>query len=126
MPGHLYDGDSPHRLRCPSCRTVGEKALYFTNVDRTVHISHKAVDRPGECRTDLDIFLDYAKRTEFKDKDVNDLIPWKTPEEAFEAWNKLSAGRPCDYTGLSYDLLTRGLRIQWPYNEQNPHGAPNA
>ncbi|TFA99559.1 Nitrate reductase [Trichoderma ghanense] len=100
----------------------GEKTGCFTNVDRTVHISHKAVDPPGECRPDLDIFLDYARRMGFKDKDGNDLMPWKTSEEVFEAWKKLSAGRPCDYSGLSYDRLTGGSGIQWPCNEQNPHG----
>lgn len=100
----------------------GEKTGCFTNVDRTVHISHKAVDPPGECRSDFDIFVDYAKRMGFRDKDGNDLISWRQPEEAFEAWKKLSAGRPCDYTGLSYDRLTGGSGIQWPCNEQNPHG----
>ena len=39
----------------------GEKTGTFTNVDRTVHISDKAVEPPGEARTDLDIFLDYAR-----------------------------------------------------------------
>ncbi|KAL2015210.1 hypothetical protein VTK56DRAFT_6062 [Thermocarpiscus australiensis] len=100
----------------------GEKTGTFTNADRTVHISHKAVDPPGEAKADLDIFLDYAKRMGFKDKDGNDLLPWKTPEEVFEAWKKVSAGRPCDYTGLSYERLTGGSGIQWPCNETNPHG----
>jgi anaerobic selenocysteine-containing dehydrogenase len=100
----------------------GEKTGCFTNVDRTVHISHKAVDPPGECKSDLDIFLDYAKRMEFKDKDGNDLIPWTESEQVFEAWKKMSAGGPCDYTGLSYERLTGGSGIQWPCNNQNPHG----
>ncbi|KXX77641.1 Nitrate reductase [Madurella mycetomatis] len=100
----------------------GEKTGCFTNVDRTVHISHKAVDPPGEARSDLDIFLDYSRRMGFKNKDGEDLLPWTKPEEVFEAWKKLSAGRPCDYTGLSYDLLTGGSGIQWPCNAENPHG----
>jgi anaerobic selenocysteine-containing dehydrogenase len=100
----------------------GEKTGCFTNADRTVHISHKAVDPPGECKSDLDIFLDYARRMGFKDKDDNDLLPWRTPEEVFEAWKKASAGRPCDYTGLTYDLLTGGSGIQWPCNAKSPHG----
>ncbi|WP_418606360.1 molybdopterin-dependent oxidoreductase [Georgenia sp. SUBG003] len=36
--------------------TWGEKAGTFTNADRTVHLSEKAVDPPGEARPDLDIF----------------------------------------------------------------------
>ena len=40
----------------------GEKTGCFTNVDRTVHLSHQAVEPPGEARSDFDIFLDYARR----------------------------------------------------------------
>ena len=43
----------------------GEKTGTFTNVDRTVHLSEKAVEPPGEARSDLDIFLDYARRMDF-------------------------------------------------------------
>ena len=42
--------------------TWGEKTGTFTNADRTVHLSEKAVDPPGEARPDLDIFLDFARR----------------------------------------------------------------
>ncbi len=42
--------------------TWGEKTGCFTNVDRTLHLSEKNVDPPGQARSDLDIFLDYARR----------------------------------------------------------------
>jgi ferredoxin-nitrate reductase len=100
----------------------GEKTGCFTNADRTVHISHKAVNPPGAACSDLDIFLDYANRMGFQDKDGAPLIKWKTPEEAFEAWKVCSKGRPCDYSGLSYKKLTGGSGIQWPCNEQFPEG----
>jgi ferredoxin-nitrate reductase len=100
----------------------GEKTGCFTNADRTVHISHKAIDPPGEARSDFDIFLDYATRMDFRDKDGNALIKWRTPEEAFEAWKICSKGRPCDYSGLSYEKLSQGSGIQWPCNEQYPDG----
>ncbi|HLP74999.1 MAG TPA: molybdopterin dinucleotide binding domain-containing protein, partial [Bacteroidales bacterium] len=100
----------------------GEKTGCFTNVDRTVHISNKAVDPPGEARSDFDIFLEYCRRMEFRDKDGNPLIKWKTPEEAFEAWKACSKGRPCDYSGITYEKLSRGNGIQWPCNEEHPDG----
>jgi ferredoxin-nitrate reductase len=100
----------------------GEKTGCFTNADRTVHISHKAVEPPGEAHSDLDIFLEYATRMDFRDKDGNPLIKWKSPEEAFEAWKLCSKGRPCDYSGLSYQKLSQGSGIQWPCNEQYPDG----
>jgi anaerobic selenocysteine-containing dehydrogenase len=100
----------------------GEKTGCFTNVDRTVHISYKAVEPPGEAWSDMKIFLEYGKRMGFKDKDGNDLMPWSEPEEVFEAWKKLSKGRPCDYSGMSYEKLTGGSGLQWPCNEDNPFG----
>ncbi|TDC38497.1 nitrate reductase [Micromonospora sp. 15K316] len=102
--------------------TWGEKTGTFTNVDRTVHLSEKAVDPPGEARADLDIFLDYARRMDFRDRDGRPLIGWATPEEAFEAWKECSRGRPCDYTGLSYDRLRGGSGIQWPCTDAQPDG----
>ncbi|GAB4020095.1 molybdopterin oxidoreductase family protein [Spirosoma koreense] len=101
----------------------GEKTGTFTNVDRTVHISHQAVDPPGQAKADFDIFIDYARRMNFRDKDGAPLIKWSTPEEAFEAWKACSQGRPCDYTGISYAKLSEGSGIQWPCNEEHPQGA---
>src|SRR5215204_870421 len=102
--------------------TWGEKAGTFTNADRTVHLSEKAVEPPGEAKSDLDIFLDYARRMDFRDKDGQPLIKWDDPESAFEAWKECSRGRPCDYTGLSYDKLREGSGIQWPCNDEHPDG----
>ncbi|WP_305783390.1 molybdopterin oxidoreductase family protein [Symbioplanes lichenis] len=90
----------------------GEKTGTFTNADRTVHLTRKAVEPPGEARSDLAIFLDYARRMDFRDRDGGPLIPWQGPEEAYEAWQRCSAGRPCDYTSITYADLERG-GIQW-------------
>ncbi|RBR09089.1 uncharacterized protein FIESC28_10029 [Fusarium coffeatum] len=105
----------------PAAQT-GEKTGCFTNVDRTVHLSHKAVDPPGQAKADLDIFLDYSRRMGFKNKDGGPLTPWTEPEEVFKAWQRLSAGRPCDYSGMSYAKLTGGSGLQWPCNEDYPVG----
>jgi anaerobic selenocysteine-containing dehydrogenase len=102
--------------------TWGEKTGTFTNVDRTVHLSLKAVDPPGEARPDLDIFVDYAHRLGLQDKDGQPLVKWSTPEEAFEAWKECTRGRPCDYTGITYDKLRGGSGIQWPCNDEHPDG----
>jgi ferredoxin-nitrate reductase len=102
----------------------GEKTGCFTNIDRTVHISHKAVEPPGQARSDLDIFLDYARRMDFRDQDGQPLIKWKTPEDVFNGWRECTRGRLCDYSGMSYEKLSRGSGIQWPCNAQNPEGTP--
>ena len=100
----------------------GEKTGCVTNADRTVHLARKAIDPPGEARADLDILLDYARRMEFRDRAGQPLIKWHDAEGAFNAWRECSRGRPCDYSGLSYDKLDRSSGIQWPCTERSPNG----
>jgi anaerobic selenocysteine-containing dehydrogenase len=103
--------------------TWGEKTGCFTNADRTVHFSEKAVDPPGHARPDLDIFLDYARRMDFRDKDGRPFPQWDDAESAFDAWAACSAGRPCDYSGLSHARLREAPSgIQWPCTAENPDG----
>ncbi|MBI3555567.1 MAG: nitrate reductase [Deltaproteobacteria bacterium] len=99
-----------------------EKVGTFTNVDRTVHISHKAIEPPGEARSDFDIFIDFARRMDFRDKDGNQFPPFNSPEEAFDHWRECSRGCICDYSAISYEKLTGGSGIQWPCMESSPEG----
>jgi anaerobic selenocysteine-containing dehydrogenase len=100
----------------------GEKTGCSTNVNRTVHLSEKAVEPPGEARSDLDIFLSYADAMGFTDRNGDPLITWRAPEEVFEAWREATRGRPVDYTGLSYDQLRGPSGIPWPVNDRAPNG----
>jgi ferredoxin-nitrate reductase len=102
--------------------TWGEKLGTFTNADRTVHLSEKAVEPPGEAHADLDIWLDYARRMDFRDRDGESLIKWDRPELAFEAWKECSHGRPCDYSELTYEKLRGRSGIQWPVTRDAPDG----
>jgi len=101
----------------------GEKTGTFTNHDRTVHLSEKAVDPPGEARTDLEILVDYARRLGLHDRSGAPLVPWNGPEECFDAFREMTRGRLCDYSGLSYELLRGSAGIQWPCNDLHPDGA---
>ncbi|MGI5131602.1 molybdopterin oxidoreductase family protein [Pseudonocardia sp. CA-107938] len=95
--------------------TGGEKTGTFTNADRTVHLSEQAVAPPGEARADLDILLDFARRMDFRDRDGAPFPPWHDAASAFTDWAASTAGRPCDYTGLSHDVLrSRASGVQWP------------
>ena len=78
---------------CPA-RSGARRPATFTNADRTVHLSERAVEPPGEARPDLEIFLDYARRMDFRDRDGEPLIKWDDPEGAFEAWKACSRGPP--------------------------------
>lgn len=59
---------------------------------------------------------------DFRDQDGQPLPQWHDAESAFEAWQQCSAGRPCDYTGLSYAKLRGGSGIQWPCTAEHPNG----
>jgi anaerobic selenocysteine-containing dehydrogenase len=100
----------------------GEKVGCFTNANRTVHLSEKAVEPPGEALSDLDIFLRYARAMDLRDRDGAPLPSWNTAEEAFEAWKEATRGRPVDYTGLSYAKLRSSEGIPWPVNDTAPEG----
>jgi anaerobic selenocysteine-containing dehydrogenase len=80
------------------------------------------VKPPGEAKPDFEIFLDYARRMDFRDKDGEPLIKWDDPESCFEAWKECTRGRPCDYTGITYEKLRGGSGIQWPCNDEHPDG----
>jgi ferredoxin-nitrate reductase len=87
-----------------------------------VHICHKAVDPPGEARSDFDIFVEVARKLDVRDKDGRRLMDWRTTEDAFNAWKECSRGRSCDYSGLTYAKLSAGSGIQWPCNGKHPEG----
>ncbi|MFG2452825.1 molybdopterin oxidoreductase family protein [Streptomyces sp. NPDC048512] len=91
-----------------------EKTGTYTNVDRTVHLQEKAVEPPGQARSDQAIFTEYARRLGLSDKDGRPIPAWETAEEAFEAWKAASKGRPCDYSALTYRQLHDVGGVQWP------------
>ncbi len=90
----------------------GEKEGTYTNSERRVSKVNAAVAPPGEARTDFDIFLALAGRLGCKDE----LFPgWREPRDAFDEWRRVSAGRLCDYSGMSYAELEASGSIQWPF-----------
>ena len=50
-------------------------------------------------------------------------FPFGDPQEAFEEWRKVSKGRPCDYSGMTYDLILEMGAVRWPCNEEHPRGS---
>ncbi len=92
----------------------GEKEGTYTNSERRVSKVNKAVEPPGEARSDFDIFLAIAARLGCRDALFSG---WTRPEDAFNEWRRVSSGRLCDYSGISYDLLAREGAVQWPLRE---------
>ncbi len=91
----------------------GEKEGTYTNSERRISKVNKAVQPPGNARSDFDIFLSVAEKWGCREE----LFPgWTTPADAFNEWRRVSAGRLCDYSGISYELLAEGP-VQWPLAE---------
>ena len=69
---------------------------------------------PGEARADFDIVLALAERWGCRDE----LFPgWTEPHDAFEEWRRISAGRPCDYSGITWARIDAAGGVQWPCPE---------
>jgi anaerobic selenocysteine-containing dehydrogenase len=98
----------------------GEKEGTYTNSERRVSKVNAAVEPPGEARTDFDIFLAVAERLGCR----AELFPdWHGPRDAFDEWRRVSAGRLCDYSGMTYALLEESGGVQWPYRQETTSGA---
>jgi len=90
----------------------GEKEGTCTSSERRVSRVRRAVDPPGEARSDFDIFLDVARAAGC----AEELFPgWTSPRDAFEEWRRVSAGRTCDCSGMSWEAIEQAGGIQWPY-----------
>jgi anaerobic selenocysteine-containing dehydrogenase len=100
----------------------GEKAGCMTNAERRVSFLPKVVEPPGEAKSDFDIFLDFARRMGFRDKDGKPLIGYTTPEQAFDEWRMVSKGTIPDYSGMTYRMMIERGGVQWPCNEKAPEG----
>ncbi|MEM7235114.1 MAG: molybdopterin-dependent oxidoreductase, partial [Planctomycetota bacterium] len=97
----------------------GEKEGSYTNSERRVSKVNAAVEPPGEAKSDFRIFLDLAREFDVDRK----LFPsWREPKDAFDEWRKVSEGRLCDYSGMTYERLAEGP-LQWPANSSNPEGS---
>jgi assimilatory nitrate reductase catalytic subunit len=89
----------------------GEKDGTYTNSERRVSRVRAAVAPPGQARPDFDIVLALADRLGLRER----LFPgWSAPVDAFEEWRRVSAGRLCDYSGITYERLDAAGGVQWP------------
>jgi len=95
----------------------GEKDGTYTNSERRASRVRAAVAPPGEARTDFAIVLDLAERWGCRDE----LFPgWTGPEDAFAEWRRISAGRPCDYSGMTWERIDAAGGVQWPCPAGDP------
>ncbi len=88
----------------------GEKEGTYTNSERRISKANVIVTPPGEARPDFDIFLDIADRLGVK----TELYPgWQSTHDAFKEWQRISAGRMCDYSSFTWQQIEDEGGMQW-------------
>ena len=90
----------------------GEKDGTFINSERRIGVIRKVAKAPGQALADFHIFQLIADAwgcgEMFQD--------WTSPAAVFQMLKRLSAGQPCDFTGIEgYQHLDESQGIQWPY-----------
>ncbi len=102
----------------------GEKEGTFINSERRIGLVKKVARAPGQALSDFNIFKLAAHYW-----GCGELFSaWTSPSAVFQILKKLSAGQPCDFTGIrDYQHLEECGGLQWPWPEataaQNPHSA---
>lgn len=90
----------------------GEKDGTFINSERRIGLIKKVAAAPGKALADFQILRLIANYW-----GCDDLFrDWTSPEAAFQILKRLSAGQPCDFSGIrDYQHLDEAGGIQWPY-----------
>ena len=90
----------------------GEKEGTFINSERRLGVLKQVRRAPGQALADFWIFKLVAEAWGCADL----FERWESPEATFRLLAELSAGRPCDITGVtSYAQIDEARGIQWPF-----------
>jgi assimilatory nitrate reductase catalytic subunit len=98
----------------------GEKEGTFINSERRIGVVKKVARAPGEALADFHIFRLIAHYW-----GCGQLFgAWTSPQSAFQILKRLSAERPCDFSGIDdYRHLDICGGIQWPW-PASQNGSP--
>ncbi len=89
----------------------GEKEGVIINSERRLGVMRKVARAPGQALADFAIFKLVAEAW-----GCGELFrAWSSPAATFQLLKKLSAGQPCDFSGIrDYDHIEQSGGIQWP------------
>ena len=94
----------------------GEKEGSFINSERRFGLVKKIARAPGQALSDFNIFRLAAEFWGCGEM----FREWHSPEAVFQLIKRMSAGRPCDITGIrDYRMIDRCGGIQWPFSERD-------
>lgn len=99
----------------------GEKEGTFINSERRIGLTKKVSRAPGQALSDFNIFKLVAHYWGCSEL----FAEWTSPEAAFQILKRLSAGQPCDITGIAdYKHLDDCGGIQWPLKQEGETSQP--
>lgn len=87
-----------------------EQAGTFCNSERRVSLMEQIVPPPGDAKPDWWWCRQVSEVLGFRAG-----MKFTSPEEIFDEFARVTAGRPNDQSALSYELLRRKGPQQWPY-----------
>jgi assimilatory nitrate reductase catalytic subunit len=91
----------------------GEKEGVLINSERRLGLMKKVARAPGQALSDFAIFRLIADAWGCG----NLFRAWSSPEATFQILKKLTAGQPCDFSGIrDYQHLDEAGGIQWPFS----------
>ena len=90
-----------------------------TSTEGRVILLRKAVDPPGEARTDWEIMIDLANRL-----GRGQYFEFRSPEEIFNELRVASHGGTADYFGITYQKIDENMGIFWPCPSLDHPGTP--
>ena len=92
------------------------------NSERRIGLVKKVARAPGVALSDFNIFRLIARSWGCGEM----FAAWESPEAAFQIVKRLSAGQPCDFTGIrDYAHLEEASGIQWPWPAEEAGAATN-
>lgn len=95
----------------------GEKEGTFINAERRIGRVKRVSRAPGQALSDFSIFKLIAQYWGCSEM----FSDWKSPEDVFQILKQLTAGQPCDFTGIqNYAAIEEQGGIQWPHTSAEP------
>lgn len=93
--------------------SFAEKSGTYTNTERRVQLSHKAIDPPGEARADWEIIQDLCRRSGFP-------MDYTCPADILKEINRVTPS----YAGITLDRIEKEFGLQWPCPNEDHPGTP--
>lgn len=83
----------------------------YINLERRLSAMRPVLKRGKNEISDYECILGVAKALGMGDA----LKGWETPKDCFNLMRACSEGKPCDFTGVTWEGLEESHGIQWPY-----------